>query len=113
MVNAANGKLITSDGRSVIVEDDSGKKFPWIPGPFLEVVKGKFCKGIKGKEVDTEHLRGKTLGVYFSAYWVRSSKWCAYIGLFMLSYENSYGQKLHFRDLENLPVHMNSVDLSS
>ncbi len=75
MLNAANGKLITSDGRAIVTDDAEGKDFPWTPKPFLEVVEGKFCKK-NGKEVERdveglgESIKGKIIGLYFSAHWV-------------------------------------------
>ncbi len=75
MVNAANGKLITSDGRSIVTDDAEGKDFPWTPKSFAEVIEGKFCKK-NGKKVEKdveglgEFIKGKIIGLYFSAHWV-------------------------------------------
>ncbi|XP_064392520.1 nucleoredoxin-like [Halichondria panicea] len=74
MLNAANGKLITSDGRAIVTDDAEGKDFPWTPKPFLEVVEGKFYKK-NGKEVEKdveglgEFIKEKIIGLYFSAHW--------------------------------------------
>ena len=76
LVDASNGKFITGDGRSIVMEDDNGRDFPWTPKPFLEVVsKGNF-KGQRGKEVDAEAIKGKVIGLYFSAHWVCVQQCC-------------------------------------
>eukprot|EP00440_Ansanella_granifera_P028618 gb/GFBE01031090.1/.p1 GENE.gb/GFBE01031090.1/~~gb/GFBE01031090.1/.p1 ORF type:complete len:443 (+),score=139.63 gb/GFBE01031090.1/:1-1329(+) len=67
IVNAENGEVITKDGRSAVMKDPSGEKFPWIPPTFQEALGEKFMKGdaVVGKEA----IEGKTLGLYFSAHW--------------------------------------------
>ena len=70
LLDAKNGSLITADGRSVVGDDPEGTGFPWKPKPFTEMIKGKFVN--KDKEETTyEDLKGKVLGIYFSAHWVR------------------------------------------
>ena len=72
LVDASNGKLITTDGRSIVMDgDDTGKDFPWTPKPFLEVISSGSFKDSKGKDVDSKAIKEKVLGIFFSAHWVR------------------------------------------
>ena len=70
-LEAKSGTLITADGRSIVSDDPEGKEFPWTPKPFTELIsKGKFVN--KDDEEKTwEDMKGKTIGLYFSAHWVR------------------------------------------
>jgi nucleoredoxin len=67
IINAENGETITTDGRSAIMKDPTGEKFPWIPPTFKEALGESFLKG-EGT-VGKEAVEGKTLGLYFSAHW--------------------------------------------
>jgi nucleoredoxin len=62
-----DGKTITTDGRSEIMEDPKGANFPWTPKPFSEVIGDDFVKG--DKKLTKADLKGKKLGLYFSAHW--------------------------------------------
>jgi len=65
-----DGNTITTDGRSAVMEDKEGKKFPWIPPTFAEVLPGdKVLQRNDGTTVKYSELAGKTIGVYFSAHW--------------------------------------------
>ena len=70
LVNAENGGVITTDGRSVVMDDPDGAEFPWTPKPVLELLKGV----LKTREEDTtwEAVQKDIdyLGIYFSAHWV-------------------------------------------
>jgi len=63
-----SGELITKDGRSEIMEDPEGKRFPWKPKPLSELipqlVEDKGGALIKSSDFDKKHL-----GLYFSAHW--------------------------------------------
>lgn len=72
MLEADTGKTITTDGRSIVVEDPTGANFPWKSKPLSELIGDKFINSDK-KEVDGEAIAGKTLGLYFSAHWVSVS----------------------------------------
>mmetsp|Transcript_53925 Transcript_53925/g.101086 ORF Transcript_53925/g.101086 Transcript_53925/m.101086 type:complete len:442 (-) Transcript_53925:65-1390(-) len=67
IMNVENGSVITSDGRSAVMSDPEGKKFPWIPPTFAEALGDKFMDG--DETVGKEKIEGKTLGLYFSAHW--------------------------------------------
>jgi len=67
VLNCTDGTLITSDGRTAIMSDPTGEKFPWIPPTFQEALGEKFLKG--EATVGKEAIEGKTLGLYFSAHW--------------------------------------------
>jgi len=62
-----NGKTITTKGREAISEDPEGKQFPWIPPTVAECVGKELVKG--QETISAESLKGKTIGLYFSAHW--------------------------------------------
>ena len=68
-LDAANGRMITKDGRSAIMEDPNGANFPWRPKSFAEQVAGKFIDA-KNVETDWDSIKGKVVALYFSAHWV-------------------------------------------
>lgn len=74
-VNAENGQLITADGRAIVMEDTEGKDFPWAPKPFQDIIAGKFINKDKA-ESSWDDVKGKVLGVYFSAHWVCVTRFC-------------------------------------
>lgn len=64
-----NGALVTKDGRSAVMENfDTAEGFPWIPPTFAEAIGNAFVAK-DGSVVNLDALRGKTLGLYFSAHW--------------------------------------------
>lgn len=69
LLEADTGKVITTDGRSIVAEDPDGVNFPWKPKPLSELIGEKFITNDK-KEVNGEAIEGKILGLYFSAHWV-------------------------------------------
>ena len=71
LLEADTGKVITTDGRSIVVEDSEGVQFPWKPKPLAELIGDKFITNDK-KEVGSEAIDGKILGLYFSAHWVNA-----------------------------------------
>ncbi|XP_050410244.1 nucleoredoxin isoform X1 [Patella vulgata] len=69
LLDGENGKLITTDGFSQLMEDETGKDFPWRIKPFHEMIKGKLLNG-KDELIDSNELiKGKIVGLYFSAHW--------------------------------------------
>lgn len=73
LVDGETGQTITRDGYSHLMEDESGAEFPWRRKKFSDIIKGKLLKD--GKEVDAlEELKGKTVGLYFSAHWVSENQ---------------------------------------
>ena len=69
-VNGESGAVISTDGRSVVMDDPEGKDFPWAPKPVQELLSGKLTT----KEGDTTweevHKDVDYIGIYFSAHWV-------------------------------------------
>jgi nucleoredoxin len=63
----SSGKLITANGRSEVMADQTGANFPWIP-PTLDQVLGTSFLG-KDKTLVERDLKGKVFGLYFSAHW--------------------------------------------
>merc|ERR1711988_83039 len=64
-----DGQTITTDGRSAVSEDPQGANFPWIPPTFSDVMEGLTLTRNDGTEVPYSSLKGKTIGIYFSAHW--------------------------------------------
>jgi len=60
------GKTITTDGRSAVMEDPKGDKFPWIPPTPVE--KAKEVLDLLGSDL-VGQAGGKPIGLYFSAHW--------------------------------------------
>lgn len=76
-LDANTGKVITTDGRSVVMEDEHGDDFPWQPKPLYELVKGKLINN-EGEEKDFDaDVKGTVFGLYFSAHWVCGSCVCS------------------------------------
>lgn len=63
----SEGKTITTEGRTAVSKDPTGRNYPWTPKPFAEVLGDTFLQ--KGGLVGKEALAGKVLGIYFSAHW--------------------------------------------
>lgn len=70
IVDSATGETITSDGRSAVMGDPKGDKFPWKPPTIWEALGDEVLDG-SGDDVDVADLRGegKVIGLYFSAHW--------------------------------------------
>eukprot|EP00408_Alexandrium_pacificum_P034252 CAMPEP_0171270312 /NCGR_PEP_ID=MMETSP0790-20130122/60643_1 /TAXON_ID=2925 /ORGANISM="Alexandrium catenella, Strain OF101" /LENGTH=428 /DNA_ID=CAMNT_0011739143 /DNA_START=78 /DNA_END=1364 /DNA_ORIENTATION=- len=69
VILSPDGKVITKDGRSKIMENfDDCKGFPWVPKSLQELLGDAFVKQ-DGSTVGKEAIVGKTLGLYFSAHW--------------------------------------------
>jgi len=72
VVLSGKGEVITKKGREAVSTDPDGKNFPWIPPTFATTVGSTFLKhgdGGADAEIDTSSLKGKTVGIYFSAHW--------------------------------------------
>lgn len=67
VILSKDGSVITTDGRSEVMADPEGERFPWNPKTFAEVIGDKFLR--RGETVGKDVLEGKTLGLYFSAHW--------------------------------------------
>jgi len=68
LLDGATGKVLTTDGRSVITEDAQGKNFPWTPKSVAELLGDEFVKA-GGEPVGPGALKGKSVALYFSAHW--------------------------------------------
>ena len=69
-VDGKTGKLISTEGRSIVDDDPNGEQFPWKPKPFLDIVAGAKLIDQDKKEMEWDQLQGKTIGLFFSANWV-------------------------------------------
>jgi len=62
----ADGEVITKDGRSAVMKDPTGEKYPWTPPTAAE--KGKLVLDSLGADLVAK-ANGKPIGLYFSAHW--------------------------------------------
>merc|ERR1712113_1234609 len=60
------GNTITTDGRSAVMEDPTGEKYPWIPPTPAE--KAKSVLDCLGSDLVSK-ANGRAIGLYFSAHW--------------------------------------------
>jgi len=60
------GKTITTDGRSAVMEDPKGENYPWVPPTAEE--KAKMVVDAIGADLIAQ-AGGKPIGLYFSAHW--------------------------------------------
>eukprot|EP00929_Paragymnodinium_shiwhaense_P097252 TRINITY_DN58_c0_g1_i1.p1 TRINITY_DN58_c0_g1~~TRINITY_DN58_c0_g1_i1.p1 ORF type:complete len:445 (-),score=138.89 TRINITY_DN58_c0_g1_i1:326-1579(-) len=67
----ADGKTITTDGRSAVSQDPAGNDFPWIPVPPKTLLaKAKLIKNGGETVTIADAMKGKkALALYFSAHW--------------------------------------------
>lgn len=64
-----NAKVINTNGRQAVSEDPAGAEFPWPAPTFSDLIGDNFQRNDGTKVTFDEALRGKTLGLYFSAHW--------------------------------------------
>lgn len=69
-INAETGETITTDGRSIVMEDTDGKDFPWTPKPVLELLCGNLSAKRETTTWEAVHKELDYVGIYFSAHWV-------------------------------------------
>ncbi|XP_033747442.1 nucleoredoxin-like [Pecten maximus] len=69
LLDGETGKKITTDGYMRLTEDPEGSEFPWRKKKFTEVISGKLINNRKEECDALEHLKGKFVGIYFSAHW--------------------------------------------
>jgi nucleoredoxin len=69
IVLGPDGKVVTDKGRDKVMANfDTCEGFPWIPPTFSEALGDSFVKQ-DGSTVGLDAVKGKTLGLYFSAHW--------------------------------------------
>lgn len=69
ILDGATGDLITTDGRSKVMEDPKGEDLPWKPKPLSEVLGDATFVNKEGTEIKFADLSKPYLGLYFSAHW--------------------------------------------
>lgn len=72
LLDGKDGKVITKDGRTMLLEDSSGENFPWKPKGISDILKQVTLVNNKQEEISVQDLAGKIIGFYFSAHWVCS-----------------------------------------
>jgi nucleoredoxin len=63
-----DGTVNTTKARQIVSDDPEGNDFPWKPKTFSELIGDEFVRN-NGDKVSFVDLKGKTLGLYFSAHW--------------------------------------------
>jgi nucleoredoxin len=63
------GAVMTTDARGSVSEDPEGKNFPWKPKTVAEVLESVTVQGKDGNTFPLSSLKGKVVGLYFSAHW--------------------------------------------
>merc|ERR1719152_823109 len=71
ILDGTTGETISTDGRSEVMDDPTGEKFPWKPPTFFEALGDEFLSGSDGdtKSIDEVRAESKYIGLYFSAHW--------------------------------------------
>lgn len=70
ILDADAGTVITTSGVAKVTNDPSGAEFPWKPKAFSDIIQGKLLKNKVGEVDAAGALKGKVVGLYFSAHWV-------------------------------------------
>jgi len=69
LLDGATGKVLSNDGRRVVMADPAGANFPWAPKS-LDALLGDVVLNGEGAEVSrASAVGGKHLALYFSAHW--------------------------------------------
>lgn len=71
----AQGNLLSKAGKKIVTDDSEAAQFPWAPKTFTEKL-GTTFRDSQGRRVTLDDLKGKHIGLYFSA------KWCVVCKLF-------------------------------
>lgn len=71
ILDGKDGKVITKDARSKLLDDPNGEDFPWHNKGVADLMKNVKLVNNKQEEKPLEELKGKVTGFYFSAHWVR------------------------------------------
>lgn len=69
LIDGENGKTITVDGYTCLTDNPNGEGFPWRRKKVTEVIKGPIITSNKTEVEALEALKGKYVGLYFSAHW--------------------------------------------
>lgn len=64
-----DGKVVTKEGRSEVMNDPTGEGFPYIPKSPKELLTTTGYVDRDGTTYEASHLDGKTILLYFSAHW--------------------------------------------
>jgi len=69
LLDGETGHILNKDGRTVLMGDATGTKFPWRQKPVQDLL-GNVVLNCKGDEINREEaLQDKYLALYFSAHW--------------------------------------------
>lgn len=76
LLDGKDGKEITKEGRGNILDDPKGNNFPWKPKTVFEVLKDVTLINNQNEKKTIDEVKGKVLGLYFSAHWVCKETRC-------------------------------------
>jgi len=69
VVLGPDGKVVTTNGRQKVMENfETCEGFPWVPPTVWKALGDSFLRQ-DGSTVGPDAIKGKTLGLYFSAHW--------------------------------------------
>ncbi|XP_068748190.1 nucleoredoxin-like [Montipora capricornis] len=69
LLDGKDGKEITKEGRGMMLDDPKGDNFPWRPKTLNDILKDVKLVSHERGEKSFDDLKGKFLGLYFSAHW--------------------------------------------
>jgi len=70
ILDGTTGETISTDGRSEVMSDPKGERFPWKPPTFFEALGDEFLSGDgETRTIDEVRTSAKYIGLYFSAHW--------------------------------------------
>ena len=70
LLDSVTGRVISKNGRDLLLQDPGGRNFPWRPRPITQVFAGVSLVDPEGKSVDYQDLKDGYKAIYFSAHWV-------------------------------------------
>lgn len=70
-LDGETGNVINKNGRSAVDSDPEGEKFPWKGKTLQDILSaGEYISNRDEKKSYENDIKGKVLGIYFSAHWV-------------------------------------------
>lgn len=70
LLDGLSGKVLNKNGRSIVVADPKGEKFPWKAKKLHDILQGgDYINNNDEKKTFEKDIKGNVLGVYFSAHW--------------------------------------------
>lgn len=71
LLDGSSGRILNKNGRAIVNSDPEGNNFPWKAKKLHDILKGgEFINNAGEKKTFETDIKGKVLGIYFSAHWV-------------------------------------------